>query len=55
MGIFRDLFFKKPQNTADLGRNEQCWCGSGKKYKQCHFENDKRKRAAELARQCKVG
>ena len=19
-----------------LGRNEPCWCGSGKKYKQCH-------------------
>lgn len=20
-----------------LGRNEQCWCGSGKKYKKCHY------------------
>jgi preprotein translocase subunit SecA len=19
-----------------LGRNEPCWCGSGKKYKKCH-------------------
>jgi uncharacterized protein YecA (UPF0149 family) len=19
-----------------LGRNDQCWCGSGKKYKRCH-------------------
>jgi preprotein translocase subunit SecA len=19
-----------------LGRNDPCWCGSGKKYKQCH-------------------
>ncbi len=19
-----------------LGRNEPCWCGSGKKFKQCH-------------------
>ncbi len=25
-----------------LGRNEPCWCGSGKKYKQCHFEEDRR-------------
>jgi preprotein translocase subunit SecA len=20
----------------DLGRNDPCWCGSGKKYKRCH-------------------
>ncbi|MGN0987024.1 MAG: SEC-C metal-binding domain-containing protein, partial [Otoolea sp.] len=19
-----------------IGRNDPCWCGSGKKYKQCH-------------------
>ncbi len=22
-----------------LGRNEPCWCGSGKKYKRCHYPN----------------
>lgn len=22
------------------GRNEPCWCGSGKKYKQCHLRTD---------------
>jgi preprotein translocase subunit SecA len=22
------------------GRNEQCWCGSGKKYKHCHMKSD---------------
>jgi hypothetical protein len=22
---------------ADLGRNEPCWCGSGRKYKKCHL------------------
>jgi hypothetical protein len=22
------------------GRNEPCWCGSGKKYKQCHLRKD---------------
>ena len=25
-----------------LGRNEPCWCGSGKKYKRCHLEEDVR-------------
>jgi preprotein translocase subunit SecA len=20
-----------------LGRNDPCWCGSGKKYKKCHY------------------
>lgn len=24
-----------------LGRNEQCWCGSGKKYKKCHLNREK--------------
>jgi methionyl aminopeptidase len=24
----------------NLGRNEPCWCGSGKKYKKCHLEAD---------------
>lgn len=23
-----------------LGRNEPCWCGSGKKYKHCHMKSD---------------
>lgn len=24
-----------------LGRNEPCWCGSGRKYKQCHMKQDR--------------
>jgi uncharacterized protein YecA (UPF0149 family) len=24
-----------------LGRNERCWCGSGKKYKKCHLDLDR--------------
>ena len=24
-----------------IGRNEPCWCGSGKKYKNCHMKSDK--------------
>jgi len=30
----------------DLGRNDACHCGSGKKYKQCHLAKDE---AAERA------
>ncbi|MFZ4825766.1 MAG: preprotein translocase subunit SecA [Phototrophicaceae bacterium] len=25
----------------DIGRNDPCWCGSGKKYKQCHYKSDR--------------
>jgi hypothetical protein len=25
------------------GRNDPCWCGSGKKYKKCHLHEDDRK------------
>ncbi|NDJ59871.1 MAG: preprotein translocase subunit SecA [Chloroflexi bacterium] len=30
-----------------LGRNDPCWCGSGKKYKHCHYKQD---RAAQTER-----
>ena len=35
---------KKPQKTSPaiwgkVGRNSQCPCGSGKKYKNCHGKN----------------
>jgi preprotein translocase subunit SecA len=26
----------QPASAAKLGRNDPCWCGSGKKYKKCH-------------------
>ncbi|MBA3874269.1 MAG: SEC-C domain-containing protein [Anaerolineae bacterium] len=26
-----------------LGRNDPCWCGSGKKYKNCHLKEDQAK------------
>jgi tetratricopeptide (TPR) repeat protein len=29
-----------PQARAKLGRNDPCWCGSGKKYKRCHLRQD---------------
>ncbi|MFH1193273.1 MAG: SEC-C metal-binding domain-containing protein, partial [Candidatus Jorgensenbacteria bacterium] len=25
-----------PPQAKDIGRNDPCWCGSGKKYKKCH-------------------
>ncbi|MEI7777727.1 MAG: preprotein translocase subunit SecA [bacterium] len=28
-----------PNNTSDVGRNDLCPCGSGKKYKRCHGAN----------------
>jgi hypothetical protein len=33
---------KGPQ--VELGRNDPCWCGSGKKYKKCHSKSDELKR-----------
>lgn len=35
--------------VPDLGRNERCWCGSGRKYKTCHLATDERKRSATRA------
>ena len=32
-----------------LGRNDKCWCGSGKKYKQCHYAMDERIEAFAIA------
>lgn len=29
------------------GRNDACWCGSGKKYKKCHLPGDEEKAAAK--------
>ncbi|MBI5649066.1 MAG: SEC-C domain-containing protein [Chloroflexi bacterium] len=36
---------RKPVNAsagAKIGRNDPCWCGSGKKYKNCHMASDAR-------------
>jgi len=35
------------QGIPVLGRNDRCWCGSGKKYKACHLAADNRKRVAD--------
>ncbi|MBU3978861.1 SEC-C domain-containing protein, partial [Patescibacteria group bacterium] len=28
---------KQGDSQAKLGRNDPCWCGSGKKFKKCHY------------------
>jgi tetratricopeptide (TPR) repeat protein len=46
---FADLWPEEPAVTPSvmagashkLGRNERCWCGSGLKYKRCHFDADR--------------
>lgn len=35
--------FRPVQPDASLGRNDACWCGSGKKYKRCHLDRDQLK------------
>ena len=32
-----------------IGRNDQCPCGSGKKYKHCHYDKDLEARQASAA------
>lgn len=36
---------------SKIGRNDPCWCGSGKKYKSCHFADDQRKAAERMRAQ----
>jgi preprotein translocase subunit SecA len=33
----------------ELGRNDPCWCGSGKKYKNCHMNSDRAKAGGQAA------
>lgn len=53
MGLFDQAraFFKSGEKVppqARPGRNDLCWCGSGKKYKKCHLPQEE-ERAAEKA------
>ncbi len=53
MGILNKLFgMQQPKEIPKVGRNELCWCGSGKKYKKCHMESDMTKRSHILASKC---
>ncbi|WP_420749463.1 SEC-C domain-containing protein [Rhodococcus sp. O3] len=35
--LYELLQFFRPVDRPDLGRNDRCWCGSGRKYKVCHL------------------
>lgn len=37
---FSGLSVSSSQENKDIGRNDPCWCGSGKKYKKCHGANE---------------
>jgi len=57
MGLFEQvvsLFRGKETNAAAVrpGRNEPCWCGSGKKYKKCHFLEDEKTAAKACTLNC---
>lgn len=34
----------RKSSKEKIGRNDPCWCGSGKKYKVCHMKQDERER-----------
>ena len=36
------------------GRNEPCWCNSGKKYKKCHLRSDEKGETAPRTRIIRV-
>ncbi|MCX7840530.1 MAG: SEC-C metal-binding domain-containing protein, partial [Anaerolineae bacterium] len=38
----RSAVGSRPPVGQKLGRNDPCWCGSGKKYKNCHMQSDNR-------------
>lgn len=35
---------KPAKRSITIGRNDPCWCGSGKKYKNCHLREDEQKK-----------
>jgi preprotein translocase subunit SecA len=38
----RDTASEPARAAKKPGRNDPCWCGSGKKYKDCHWRSDRR-------------
>jgi preprotein translocase subunit SecA len=39
----------RASSKGQIGRNDPCWCGSGKKYKQCHMREDQGRAPATAA------
>ncbi len=57
MGIFDTIgkVFREPAPEPvrpELGRNEPCWCGSGRKYKKCHMNEDESLKSKSRAAAC---
>jgi hypothetical protein len=57
MGILRSIgtFFKSEEDSVQrqkVGRNDSCWCGSGKKYKKCHLHEDEKKQTGRYHLNC---
>jgi hypothetical protein len=38
------------ERLRNTGRNDACPCGSGKKYKKCHLQEDEGKRSKDMAK-----
>jgi SEC-C motif len=51
ISFFKRLF-EKNKPVPNVGRNDECWCGSGLKYKRCHMSRDAQKKSKELAAAC---
>ena len=49
-----NMFSSEDEQTGErnLGRNELCWCGSGKKYKKCHLMEDEEKAKRNYGLNC---
>lgn len=50
-----DYLTKPPEErnqVPKLGRNDVCWCGSGRKYKKCHLPEDEKKQAKRFSPTC---
>ncbi len=57
MGLFERMIGALRSAPAEApvekpGRNEPCWCGSGRKYKKCHLAEDEKKAAEIRALNC---
>jgi hypothetical protein len=58
--LFSGSSAEPPPQSAPLGRNDLCWCGSGQKYKRCHLGSDSAKQreaayAAHFSARNKIG
>jgi hypothetical protein len=48
---FDDFVPEPVRRPMTRGRNDLCWCGSGRKYKKCHLESDEKSRPAQASPQ----